>query len=120
MTLTELVFTVRGRENVNPFDAALFEDAARAAPAVSADGIMMDRDLTPVFDVVHQLAVKHWAELRDAEAELNRVDAFHKNLADSDIYDVSGVACDRWTPELIAAYYLGLAVGHRLARRLRE
>ncbi len=38
MTLSELVFTIRGRENVEDADAALLEDAEQAVPAVLAGG----------------------------------------------------------------------------------
>jgi hypothetical protein len=34
----------------------------------------------------------------------------------SDMELPSDAACDRWTPELHAAYYIGLAMGLRLAR----
>ena len=129
MTLSELVYTIRGRENVEDYDAALLEDAEQAVPAVLAGGVMMDAVANDhIDDAIHALTVKHSADVKVADVCLDRVsDALnngclplHDDFGGLAKNDVSGLACNRWTPEVTAAYYLGLAVGHRLARRLSE
>ncbi len=129
MTLSELIFTIRGRENVEDHDAALLESAEQAVPAVLAGGVMMDTVSNDhIDDAIHNLAVKHTEGLEVLDICLDRVGDALKNgclpvkddLLGLAAHDISGLACNRWTPEVTAAYYLGLAVGHRLARRLSE
>ena len=129
MTLTELVFTIRGRENVEDHDAALLEDAEQAVPTVLIGGAMMDTVANDhIDDAIHNLAVKHTEGLEAIDVCFDRVSDALKTgclpVADDfgglGVHDISGLACNRWTPEVTAAYYLGLAVGHRLARRLSE
>ncbi len=125
MTLSELVFTVRGRENIEDYDAALLESAEQAASAVLAGGLMMDTVANDhIDDAIHALAVQHTEGLDILDASLRRVgDAIQngcvpvaQDVHGVAVHDISGLACNRWTPEVTAAYYLGLAVGHRLAR----
>ncbi len=120
MTLSELVFTVRGREHIGRFDAALLEDAEQAVPAVLVDGVMMDGTADTVFTIAHELAVKHDPHLHEADAQLHQLKDALKHGTAQGHHDISGMACDGWTPEILAAYYLSLAVGHQLAARLSE
>ena len=129
MTLSELVFTIRGRENVEDYDAALLEDAEQAVSAVLAGGVMMDTLANDHIDnAIHDLAAKHWEGLDATDASLERVGEAIQNgrvpvaedMPGLATHDISGLACNRWTPEVTAAYYLGLAVGFRLAGKSRN
>ncbi len=112
MTLSELVFTIRGRENVEDFDAALLESAEQAVPAVLAGGVMMDTVSNDhIDDAIHNLAVKHTEGLEAIDVCFDRVgDAIQngcvpvaQDVPDGlAVHDISGLACNRWTPEVVA------------------
>ena len=75
-------------------------------------GLIGDED--DVFQAVHRIAARHddletpGQRLREIEATL-RTTGTHASAVDA--------ATARWTPEVVAAYYLGIAVGERRGTR---
>ena len=71
-------------------------------------------DEDDVFQAVHRIAARHddletpGQRLREIEATL-RTTGTHASAVDA--------ATARWTPEVVAAYYLGIAVGKRRGTR---
>ena len=100
-----------------PLGAAQWLEAAEAV----ADG------LVAAFGVLHgdahlsagaALARQFDGEaIAGAEAKIDALDAATRER--SDLPFASDAAAARWVPELTASYYLGLAVGYRLAKGAR-
>ena len=94
-------------------DRAILADAEREAAELldRIDGIMIDED-DHVFQAIHRIAAKHH-DLDREDATVARLDTMLPGEVRL-LGCVVDVACARWTPEVVAAYYLGIAVGSRI------
>ena len=88
-------------------DRAILTDA-RSEAAELRNGVMIDDD-DQVFQAIHRIAAKHH-DLDREDAALERLDRMLPGEV-RQLGCVVDVACNRWSPEVVAAYYLGIAVG---------
>ncbi len=105
--------------------AQYFEIAEPVASSVLvASGIVLT-DAT--YSVIHLIARTVTAErIIEAIAQLEQHDEIHRAALDGAVHRLdrqlpcpSDVALARWQPELEAGFYLGIAIGHRLAGGVR-
>ena len=101
-----------GRSTLAHDHAMLATAAQEASQLTRPRGLIGDED--DVFQAVHRIAARHddletpGQRLREIEATL-RTTGTHASAVDA--------ATARWTPEVVAAYYLGIAVGERRGTR---
>lgn len=97
----------------------LHEAAKEAAPLLANRGLMImnHADNGDAFYVaIHRIAEHIEGDaLAAAEATLDRIDATLHGLGGDERLIATEAACARYSPELDAAYYLGLAMGLRFA-----
>lgn len=94
-------------------DLALLRLAAiEAATHLTEHGVMIQTgDNAEAYDVIARIAERFYRDqIADANAVLERIDDRQKGTESA-----QDAACERWRPEVDAAYYFGLAVGLQLA-----
>jgi hypothetical protein len=94
--------------------------AVRRLPMYVSPHVAPSKNEHDVYTVVAHLAMKLYrSEIQQADAELDTYDQlFQRHLsANPSISNFpSDAAVNRWTPEINAAYFLGIVMGARLAR----
>lgn len=84
-----------------------------ATPASASEGGV------EIYDVISELAKRLVGpQITRADAKLERCEAMLNRVFPRPVEGLSArdAACERWTPEVDAAYFLGFAVGLRLAK----
>lgn len=95
-------------------DVKMLSSAANAADTILAGGagVMIHPDRNDFFNAVDQIAGEAGAFSEEEESALAEIG---RAMAGTEFWDPGAIACDLYTPKVCAAYYLGLAVGLRLA-----
>lgn len=111
-TLSETMYSLLSRED-HPGQVEYIREAERHADRLALGGVFLSDAHGAAIDAIAEAVdgpaiVEATAALEAADAQ--RPDPFPFTV---------DVACDRWTPSITAAYYLGLVIGLRAARALR-
>lgn len=116
-----LLLDIEARQYNAGVEAESFRIADQHAIAhleAGRDWLMSDED-NQHLETFEAIAVEDRgvAAIEEANKDLTRLDEIIEQLSSRECQFPSDAACNRWSPEIEAAYHFGLALGFRLGRK---
>jgi imidazole glycerol phosphate synthase subunit HisF len=112
------LLSIELRDRLDDQTIAQMEAAERVAVSLLTGGGVRFREdvIQAISEIARQVSP---TAIADAEENLSTLDTLVEPLRTYGVLCPTDTACNRWTPEVETAYYVGLVIGMRLAGGVR-